>query len=152
MTLCPVATPDDPRGFLNHYLRPATSFFAQSLYAGTAGPTQVAAFETALDARPEAIFVHRLDAMCPALLTRRPLPPIYLDLDDIEHVKVVRQLRQPPFWPGKYLYCTCSCPPSCPESGARSGSPASPSCAPISIAIISLRAGGSRAWSRFPTR
>lgn len=104
VTLCPVATPDDPRGFLNHYLRPATSFFAQSLYAGTAGPTQVAAFESALDARPEAIFVHRLDAMCPALLTRRPLPPIYLDLDDIEHVKVVRQLREPPFWPGKYLY------------------------------------------------
>jgi glycosyltransferase involved in cell wall biosynthesis len=42
--------------------------------------------------------------MGPALLTRRPLPPIYLDLDDIEHVKMLRQLRQPPFWPGKYLY------------------------------------------------
>ena len=104
VTLCPVAIADDPRGFLNHYLRPAASFFAQSLYAGTAGPPQVAAFETALDASPEAIFVHRLDSMCPALLTRRPLPPIYLDLDDIEHVKVLRQLRQPPFWPGKYLY------------------------------------------------
>jgi glycosyltransferase involved in cell wall biosynthesis len=99
-----VAIPDNPRGFLNHYLRPAASFFAQSLSAGTAGPTQVAAFETALDASPEAIFVQGLDSMCPALLTRRPLPPIYLDLDDIEHVKVVRQLRQPPFWPGKYLY------------------------------------------------
>jgi len=104
VTLCPVATPDNPRGFVNHYLRPAASFFAQSLYAGTAGPVQVAAFETALDAGPEVIFVHRLDAMCPALLTRRDLPPIYLDLDDIEHIKVVRQLRQPPFWPGKYLY------------------------------------------------
>ena len=104
VTLCPVATPDDPRGFVNHYLRPAASFFAQALYAGTAGPAQVAAFETAVDAGPEAIFVHRLDAMCPALLTRRPLPPIYLDVDDIDHVKVVRQLRQPPFWPGKFLY------------------------------------------------
>src|SRR5215470_6225913 len=93
VTLCPVAVADNPRGFVNHYLRPAASFFAQSLYAGTAGPPQVAAFETALDASPEAIFVHRLDSMCPALLTRRPLPPIYLDLDDIEHVKVLRELR-----------------------------------------------------------
>ena len=104
VTLCPVAISDDPRGFVNYYLRPAASFFAQSLYAGTAGPTQVAAFEAALDARPEAIFVHRLDSMCPALLTRRPLPPMYLDLDDIDHVKVVRQLRRPPFWLGKFLY------------------------------------------------
>ena len=104
VTLCPIAIADKPRGFVNHYLRPAASFFAQALYAGTAGPAQVAAFETALDASPDAIFVHRLDAMCPPLLTRHPLPPIYLDVDDIDHVKVLRQLRQPPFWPGKFLY------------------------------------------------
>src|SRR5262249_19501592 len=69
VTLCPVARPDNARGFVNHYLRPAASFFAQALYAGTAGPAQVAAFETAVDAGPEAIFVHRPAAMCPALRT-----------------------------------------------------------------------------------
>jgi len=104
MTLCPVAVPSTPRSFWNHYVRPATNIFAQELYAGTSGASQIAAFETALAGRPDALFVHRLDAMCPALLTRRELPPIFLDVDDIEHVKVVRQIRQPPFWPGKPLY------------------------------------------------
>jgi len=104
VTLCPVASPVTPVSFWNHYLGPATSLFAQAYYAGTSGAAQIAAFETALEGRPDAVFVHRLDAMCPALLTRRELPPVFLDLDDIEHVKFVRQIRQPPFWLGKRLY------------------------------------------------
>lgn len=104
VTLCPVAPPLTPVSFWNHYLGPATSLSAQALYAGTSGAAQIAAFDTALGGRPDAVFVHRLDAMCPALLTRRALPPLFLDLDDIEHVKFVRQIRQPPFWLGKRLY------------------------------------------------
>jgi len=85
-------------------VRPAASLFAQSLYAGTSGPLQIAAFESCLERRPDAVFVHRLDAMCPALLTRKALPPVFVDLDDIEHVRWFRQVRQPPFWPAKPLY------------------------------------------------
>lgn len=104
VTLCPVAVPSTPRSFWNHYVRPATSIFAQELYAGTSGAPQIAAFETALEGCPDLVFVHRLDAMCPVLLTRRELPPVFMDIDDIEHVKVIRQIRQPPFWLGKPLY------------------------------------------------
>lgn len=104
VTLCPVASPPDPISFRNHYVRPAASLFAQSAYVGTSGAAQIATFDTALEGRPGAVFVHRLDAMCPSLLTRRTLPPTFLDLDDIEHVRWVRQIRQPPFWVGKYLY------------------------------------------------
>jgi glycosyltransferase involved in cell wall biosynthesis len=104
VTLCPVAPPPDPVSFQEHYVRPATSMFAQLAYVGTSGVSQIAAFDTALDGRPDAVFVNGLDAMCPALLTRRKLPPAFLDFDDIEHVRWIRQIRQPPFWTGKRLY------------------------------------------------
>ncbi len=73
----------------------AGSFFfvRQPLYRGTAGPRQVQAFETCLRYNPEAIFVHRLGVMCPLLQTRRALPPVFFDLDDIEHIALRRRLR-----------------------------------------------------------
>lgn len=102
--LCSVVPPPATASFWSHYMRPATGLFAQSLYAGTSGVSQRAAFDAALETRPNAIVVHQLDAMCPALLTSRALPPIFLDLNDIEHVKWIRGIRQPPYWPGKGLY------------------------------------------------
>jgi glycosyltransferase involved in cell wall biosynthesis len=51
---------------------------------------QVEAFETCLERKPDAVFAHRLAAMCPPLLTREVLPPIFFDLDDIEHIALVR--------------------------------------------------------------
>ena len=59
------------------------SFFRQASYIGTSGPQQVRAFEDCLGRKPDAIFAHRLASMCPPLLTREPLPPIFLDLDDV---------------------------------------------------------------------
>lgn len=103
VTLCQVASPVAPLSFWNYYVKPATSLFAQSAYVGTSGASQVAAFEAALDGRPDLVFAHRLDAMCPALLTRRVVPPMFLDLDDIEHVRWIREIRQPPFWRAKRL-------------------------------------------------
>jgi glycosyltransferase involved in cell wall biosynthesis len=104
IALCPVAQSPGTATFWNHYLKPSTSLFAQAIYVGTSGPVQVAAFDAALETRPDAVFVHRLDAMCPALLTQRALPPIFLDLDDIEHMRWLREVRQPPMWRAKRLY------------------------------------------------
>jgi glycosyltransferase involved in cell wall biosynthesis len=69
------------------------SFVRQPLYAATAGPRQVQSFETCLRNNPDAVFIHRLEAMCPLLKTRRLLPPVFLDLDDIEHIAFKRRLR-----------------------------------------------------------
>jgi glycosyltransferase involved in cell wall biosynthesis len=68
-------------------------FVRQPLYFGTSGSRQVQAFEDCLQYSPDAIFVHRLAVMCPLLRTRRELPPVFLDLDDIEHVAFKRRLR-----------------------------------------------------------
>jgi glycosyltransferase involved in cell wall biosynthesis len=104
VTLCPVARAAPSGSFWHHYVRPTWNFFAQQLAAGTSGNAQILAFESALANRPDAVFFHRLDAMCPALRARRKLPPTFLDIDDIDHVKFLRQIQQPPFWSGKRLY------------------------------------------------
>lgn len=74
------------------------TFFCQPGYIGAAGIKQVQALEACLGYNPNAILVHRLGAMCPLLLTHRALPPVFLDLDDIEHVafrRGIRNLRKP---------------------------------------------------------
>ena len=71
--------------------------------AGTDGPAQLAAFERCLASSPDTLFVHRLNACYPALATKKKLPAVFFDLDDIEHVAYVRDLRQPPYWRSKFL-------------------------------------------------
>ncbi|KAM3092816.1 glycosyltransferase [Phormidesmis sp. 146-12] len=72
------------------------NFFEQPEMIPASGSKQVKAFEECLDLKPDAIFIHRLNSMSPALLTQRSLPPIFFDLDDIEHRKLLRSIRQPP--------------------------------------------------------
>ncbi len=72
------------------------NFFQQPPFIRTSETQQIQALEACLDRQPDAIFVHRLHAMCPLLLTRRSLPPIFFDLDDIEHIKLIRSIEQPP--------------------------------------------------------
>ncbi len=73
------------------------NFFHHPQIAFTSGVEQVQAFEECLNFQPDAIFVHRLSAMPPAMLTQKTLPPIYLDLDDVEHKKFFREVSQPPY-------------------------------------------------------
>ncbi len=72
------------------------NFFQQRDLVRTSQPEQVQAFEDCLNRQPDAIFIHRLRSICPALLTRQSLPPIFFDLDDIEHIAFLRDIRQPP--------------------------------------------------------
>jgi glycosyltransferase involved in cell wall biosynthesis len=74
------------------YAAGSFSFVRQPSYCGMAGPRQVKAFESCLRNNPDAVFIHRLDAMGPVLKTRRTLPLIFFDLDDIEHIALRRRL------------------------------------------------------------
>ena len=49
-----------------------------------------------LDREPDAILAFRLGSMAPLLRLARPLPPIFFDLDDAEHVKAMRSVRDRP--------------------------------------------------------
>ncbi|PSB24807.1 glycosyltransferase [Stenomitos frigidus] len=72
------------------------NFFQQRDLIRTSQPKQIQAFEACLSRQPDAVFIHRLRSMCPAMLTQKPLPPIFFDLDDIEHIAFLRDIRQPP--------------------------------------------------------
>jgi glycosyltransferase involved in cell wall biosynthesis len=76
---------------------------AQSNFDDMSGPEQVADLETCLARRPDLLFAHRLESMLLLMATRRPLPPVLYDVDDVEHIKFLRFLKQPPFWRGKLL-------------------------------------------------
>lgn len=72
------------------------NFFRQTDFIRTSCPQQIQAFEECLSRKPDAIFAHKLQAMCPLMLTSQSLPPIYFDLDDIEHIRFMREIKQPP--------------------------------------------------------
>lgn len=92
----------------SNYLPGAVSFFEQPAYIGVSGKHQVEALEKCLARQPDAVFAHRLQAMGPLMLTNAKLPPIYFDLDDVEHISLARQIQQPAQYRkkglGHYLY------------------------------------------------
>jgi glycosyltransferase involved in cell wall biosynthesis len=70
------------------------NFFEQPPFRATSGKTQLDAMELALQSSPDLVFVHRLPAMCPLLLINRKLPRVVFDLDDIEHISLLRSARR----------------------------------------------------------
>lgn len=80
------------------------SIFNQRGYYELSGANQVRALEECLDKKPDAIFAHRLPSVCPLLLTRKPLPLIFFDFDDIEHIVQLRHIEQLKRLRSKLLY------------------------------------------------
>lgn len=80
------------------YVIPSLNFFKQGKYIQTSMPVQIEIFKKCLKLKPDAIFAHRLSAMCPILLTNNKPPLIFFDMDDIEHVAFRRNISQPPKW------------------------------------------------------
>jgi glycosyltransferase involved in cell wall biosynthesis len=99
--LCPRFVRQPPLPKWRSQLPGIFSFFEQT---DTAGCQQVQAFEGCLSRKPGAIFVHRLGSMSPVMLTKQPLPALFFDLDDIEHVAFRRGIHQPPTRPLTWLY------------------------------------------------
>ncbi len=77
-------------GKLRHYLGSSMSVFQQPGYRETSGIQQLQVFEDCLRSQPDAIFVDKLQAMCPILLTKKRLPPVFFNMDDIEHIALLR--------------------------------------------------------------
>ncbi|MEO8751912.1 MAG: glycosyltransferase [Casimicrobiaceae bacterium] len=84
-----------------HYVWPLFSVYRQLDFAGTAHAAQARILERHVDSNVVAIVAHRLGAMWPVILGRAAWPPVFFDLDDVEHRKLARQLHGRPFHPGK---------------------------------------------------
>jgi hypothetical protein len=101
----PVADRND--SLWHGYLKPMLNIRYQPQYARLSGSEPIRALQSALDAaRPGRLLVHRLAAMSPILglmSSGTRVPPILLDLDDIEHKAFERLIEMPPHWRAKRL-------------------------------------------------
>jgi glycosyltransferase involved in cell wall biosynthesis len=82
-------------------LRAVAAPFASEVleFAQHSGPRHLHAMRDCLARQPDFLFVHRLQAMAPVLQSGASgRLPIFLDLDDIEHWKCVREAALPRDW------------------------------------------------------
>jgi glycosyltransferase involved in cell wall biosynthesis len=91
LTLCPKFSLPLWRQFLEGIV----DFSAQRGFYNTRGSEQIRIFQECLERQPDVIFIQRLQSVYPALSLLKNLPPVFFDLDDVEHIKLIRQLRQP---------------------------------------------------------
>jgi glycosyltransferase involved in cell wall biosynthesis len=108
LSLCPMAEFEDSSEFKKwlSFAKGMYSFFNQKGRIEFSGEEQVRAVDKLLDKKHDAVFAHRISAMCPLLLTKKPLPPIFFDLDDLEHVVVGRYIKQRQTFKSNFLHLT----------------------------------------------
>ncbi len=80
------------------------NFFNQEGKIEFSTKTQLDAVENCLKRKPDVIFAQRLSVMCPLLLTRKSLPPVFFDMDDIDHVVINRYIKNKNNLKSKFLY------------------------------------------------
>lgn len=85
--LCPISKFRDDTSLSKwlSYSAGIYNFYNQRYYFELSGHQRIQALEECLDLKPDAIFAKKLYSMCPLRRIRKPLPPIFFDLDDIEH-------------------------------------------------------------------
>ena len=92
------------RHYLTRFLLPGSvSVHRQPAFASFNGPEQVEALERVLGHRPELVLVHDSRTMAPFLKWGGALPPVVLDVDNIEHRIYLRHLMRSPAWPAERL-------------------------------------------------
>jgi glycosyltransferase involved in cell wall biosynthesis len=102
--LCPRRESEGHASKWELYGRGVLNFSKQSNYLATSGLQQIRALEDCLQNKPDIVFAHRFSSMIPLLLTRKALPRICFDLDDIEHTALLRAINQEPNWRDKLVY------------------------------------------------
>jgi len=100
--LCHLYDPNVDRPHLYDRLRFHASMLRRGVFnvtnkelgLSTSGDMQVRAFEDCLNRDPNLVIAHRLGAISPMALSNCRIPPILLDMDDVEHVRYGRFLDE----------------------------------------------------------
>jgi glycosyltransferase involved in cell wall biosynthesis len=91
---CPIQVKHAGDDLWNDYLLPAINIFENPNYFKVSGEQQVKVIENYVNSElPDALFAHRLSSMCPLIKCKARLPTVYFDLDDIEHVVLLRRIK-----------------------------------------------------------
>ena len=79
------------------------SVYRQESFSPMVGEEQIRAIKMCLTRKPHWIFSHRLHTILPLIRSQNNLPPVILDLDDVEHIAHARRSLLDPRWPGDRL-------------------------------------------------
>jgi len=85
--------------YIDAYVRPALGLWRQAEFSPYRGKRQREALAQCLARSPDIVFFHRLHAAIPAASLSIGSARIFVDLDDVEHRKFIRELARPPRWP-----------------------------------------------------
>ena len=95
LQLCRLGPPAKPNVVINE------CFIRGPFGHRTGGLAQVAALRKMIATNPHCIVIHRLNCAHTLLQLGRVDPPVFFDLDDVEHLAFLRALREPPHWKSK---------------------------------------------------
>lgn len=104
LSLCPINTHRPEVSRVGHYLAPALAVCRNPAFSPTCGKKQLEALRKLISRGTDILFIHRLNCMVPVIKMDLHLPPVYFDLDDVEHIAYARMLRRPPHWILKSLH------------------------------------------------
>lgn len=102
--LCPQEVKHLSRSKFDRQLRGIFDFRQQDIVSAANGKAQLQAFESCLERNPDFILVNYLTSTLPILKTKKRLPPILFDLNDVEHKKLLSITRKPTKNPLTKLY------------------------------------------------
>jgi len=102
LELCP-RRDDRGRSRIHRHGSAALSLYSQPRRWPVCGPEQLAALDARLAERPDRVFAIGLDSMAPIMSLGATSVPIFLDINDIEHKWLWRELGQEAWRPGKAL-------------------------------------------------
>lgn len=105
LRLAPVVDTATPSSLWGRAGRGIFNFHGHALARPIDNELARAAVRDALEASPDLVLAHRLSAMCVLLQLPAALggTPLFLDLDDIEHIAWARRLLRDPAWPAERL-------------------------------------------------
>lgn len=103
VSLCQRSYENHNDGFIKKHIKGNINYFKLDGYAEYSTATQKDALEDRLKQNPSLILVQRLPCMIPLIKSDVGNIPIIFDIDDIEHIKLVRNTLTPPIWAGKFL-------------------------------------------------
>jgi glycosyltransferase involved in cell wall biosynthesis len=92
--LCPQETKHLSRSRLDRQFRGIFDFQQQDIVAAANGQEQLQAFESCLEQNPDLVLVNYLTSSLPILKTKKTLPPVFFDLNDVEHKKLLSNARK----------------------------------------------------------
>jgi len=98
-----------PRSLWQRVGQGVFDFHKQAVARSISTTAAVRAVGAALDTRPDIVLAHRLVSMSVLMRVARETPariraaPLFFDMDDIEHVTLLRRLLRDPSWPAERL-------------------------------------------------